>query len=195
MPCRGCSNLQCNCFTGNSDTVNTRGNGSQYAPFTFRPNNLPTPRPFGVTYGAADQATMDGTVYTNFANVTPDLNRGGNMIVGNGTNLRATADGLYLVGIQASFAAQAVDNLNDVFSLRRNGTQVTSIMFAHASTVFAGLITIMTTTTLLDLNTGDNLDLFAERLGGAGTITMEFFESGGVMYVPRIWAVWMGGPI
>lgn len=195
MPCRGCSNLQCNCFTSNSDSVDAFGNGSQYAPFTFRPNNIPTPRPFGATYGTADQASMDGTVYTNFSNAPPFLNQGGDMIAGNGTHLTARADGIYLVGMQASFAAVATDNLNDSFSLRKNGVQVTSITFANTSTVSGGLITIMTSTTLLDMNTGDTLDLFAERIAGAGTITMEYFDLGGTIVAPRIWAVWMGGPI
>lgn len=192
MACRGCANLQCNCFTANSETTNTVGNGAQYAPFTFRPNYIPFPRPFGSMYGLTNQP-LDGAAYTQFPSVTPDIDHGGNMITGNGTNLTATAKGIYLVGVQAPFLGVATDNLNDAISIRRNGIQVSTVTFAHSSALTGGPSVIMSTTTLLNLNINDTLDLFVERVAGAGTVSVQFVDFGAFeSATPRLWAVWMG---
>lgn len=197
MACQGCANLQCNCFTANSDTTTTVGNGTQYAPFTFRPLDTPFPRPFGSMYGLTD-VSLDAATYSLFPNTSPDIDRGGNMILGNGTNLRASADGIYLVGILVPFTSATVDNLIDAFTIRRNGIQVATISYATSSTVVGATIAVMSTTTILDLNTGDLLDLFVERVAGAGTVSVAHFSGAfdpmdGT--VPRLWAMWMGGPI
>lgn len=195
MACRGCTNLQCNCFTINSATSDTVGNGSQYAPFTFRPNAVPFPRPFGHIFGITDQS-LDGAPYSLFETTTPDIDRGGNLNTGNRTNLTITADGLYLVGMNAPFQTVATDNLNDNFSIRKNSsTQVSTGTFAHNSVTAGGALMFMSTVTLLDLNVGDTLDLFVERIAGAGTVTIDFVDASGTGAIPRIWAIWMGGPI
>lgn len=194
MACRGCVNLQCNCFTKNSSTTTTVGNGTPYAPFTFRPNYTPFPRPFGHLYGLTDQS-LDGAPYTLFEPTTPDIDQGGNMRTGNGTSLTARADGLYLVGVSIPADAVATDNLNDNFSIRKNGTQESTVTYAHNSTTTGGLIVFLSTTTLLDLNTGDVLDLFVERISGAGSVAVDFANSAGIGIVPHLWALWLGGPI
>lgn len=192
MACRGCVNLQCNCFTKNSSTTTTVGNGSPYAPFTFRPNYTPFPRPFGDLYALNPQLGLDGAPFTNFELVTPDIDQGGNMRTGNATSLTARVDGIYLVGITVPSDTVATDNLNDNFSIRKNGgTQVGTVTFAHNSTTSAGLFMVHSVTTLLDLNTGDTLDLYVERVAGAGTVPLT--TSPGVAL--RLWAIWMGGPI
>lgn len=193
MACRGCTNLQCNCFTTNSDSVTTVGNGSQYAPFTFRPRDTPFPRPFGSLYGLSN-ASLDAATYSLFPNTSPDIDHGGNMIVGNGTNLRATADGIYLVGMQIPLESAALDNLIDAFSIRRNGIQVSTVSYAPNSTVQPAADVIMSTVTILDLNTGDLLDVFVERVAGAGSINVDYAPSIGG-FIPRLWAMWMGGQI
>lgn len=195
MGCRGCTNLQCSCFTTGSDSTVTVGNGTQYAPFTFRPDYTPFPRPFGSMYGLTDQV-LDGAPYSLFPANTPDIDHGGNMRTGNGTNLTATADGIYLVGIVVPFIAQAVADLNDAVSIRRNSVQVSTVTFAH-TTALGGEMVLISTTTLLDLNTGDLLDLFVERVGGAGSITVKYIlgDDNPAWAAPRLWAVWMGGMI
>lgn len=193
MACRGCANLQCGCFAASSDTVTNRGNGSQYAPFTFRPDNLPSPRPFGVMYGNVDQ-NLDNATYTGFAATTPDIDLGGNMITGNATSLTCRFDGIHIIGIQTISAGQAVADLNDEFTIRRNGSKVSTITFAHTASVFAGQAIFMSTTTLLDLRVGDTLDLFIDRVSGAGNVVIDTTATG-VGSVPRLWAVWMGGKI
>lgn len=195
MACRGCANTQCSCFTANSATVNKLGNGSQYSPFTFRPNNIPTPRPFGILNGFTDAPTIDNAAYTGFGASTPDLDLGGNMVTGNGTNLTARANGLHLVGIQTMSVGQAIADLNDGFFIRRNGVQVSGVTFAHTGTTFSGQTIMMTTTTLLDLNTGDLLDLFVDRMAGAGTIALDPNIAAGIGTPVRLWAIWMGGEI
>lgn len=197
MACQGCANLQCNCFTANGGTTTTVGNGTQYAPFTFRPSHTPSPRPFGSMYGLTD-VSLDGATYSSFPNNSPDLDHGGNMIVGNGINLRASADGIYLVGVQVPLVSATVDNLIDAFSIRRNGTQVATISYAPNSTVPGGTIVVMSTTTILDLNSGDLLDLFVERVAGAGTVSVTHYSDASTSLdgtTPRLWAMWIGGPI
>lgn len=197
MACQGCANLQCNCFTSNSDTTTTVGNGTQYAPFTFRPLDTPFPRPFGSMYGLTD-VSLDGATYSSFPTSSPDIDHGGNMIVGNGTNLRASADGIYLVGVQVPLTSATVDNLIDAFSIRRNGVQVATISYAPNATVSGGTVVVMSTVTIQDLNTGDLLDLFVERVAGAGSVSVTHYVGGGTSLdgtAPRLWAMWMGGPI
>lgn len=195
MACRGCVNLQCNCFTANSDSTITVGNGSQYAPFTFRPDYTPFPRPFGHLWSLTASQALDGAPYSLFEPTTPDIDQGGNMRTGNGTSLTASADGLYLVGFLLPFAAQAVDNLNDDFSLRRNGTKVATATFANTSTVVASQLSFMSAQSLLDLNSGDVIDVFVERVAGAGNVAVVSGSSGSTGYNPQLWAFWMGGPI
>lgn len=195
MACRGCANLQCNCFTTDSDTVDTIGNGSQYAPFTFRPNYIPTPRPFGHLWGLQDQS-LDGAPYSLFEPTTPDIDQGGNMRTGNGISLTARADGLYLIGFQVPFQTVATDGLVDNFSLRKNSTTlVTTTTYSHATTTPGGNLVFASSVTLLDLNTGDTVDLFIERVVGAGTVTVDFISSSGTGVSPHLWGIWMGGPI
>lgn len=195
MACRGCVNLQCSCFTKNSDSTITVGNGAQYAPFTFRPNYTPFPRPFGHLYGPNDQS-LDGAPYSLFETTTPDIDQGGNMNTGNRTSLTATVDGLYLVGVSVTLLAVATDGLNDNFSIRKNSSiQVATTTYAHNATTAAGQILFMTASTLVDLNTGDTIDLFVERVAGAGTVSVEFLQIGVLGVMPHLWAVWMGGPI
>lgn len=195
MACRGCVNLQCNCFTVNSDSTITIGNGSQYAPFTFRPDYIPTPRPFGHLYSLTASQTLDGAPYSLFEPTTPDIDQGGNMRTGNGTSLTVTADGLYLAGFMLPFAGVATADLNDNFSLRRNAIQVATATFAHTSTVIPSQLSFMSAQSLLDLNAGDILDVFVERIAGAGTVNVVSGTSGTTGYTPQLWAVWMGGPI
>ncbi len=195
MACQGCANLQCNCFTTDSATTETVGNGSQYAPFTFRPSYVPSPRPFGHLWGLTDQS-LDGATYTLFETTSPDLDQGGNMNIGNRTSLIVPADGLYLVGINVPF--QAVNQaLIDSFSVRRNGVQISTESYAHNATTVNASLVFSSTTTLVDLTTGDVLDLFVERVSGAGTVTVDFVDGGGFSTAvpPHLWAVWMGGPI
>ncbi len=196
MACQGCANLQCNCFTANSETTDTLGNGSQYAPFTFRPNYIPTPRPFGHLWGLTDQS-LDGAPYSLFEVASPDIDQGGNMNIGNRTSLRVPADGIYLVGMMVPF--QAVNqNLTDNFSVRRNGSvPVSTGSYVHSTTTVAGALVFISTTTLVDLNVGDTLDLYVERVFGAGTVTVDFTDGGGFStgVPPQLWAIWMGGPI
>lgn len=189
MACRGCVNLQCNCFTAASDSTTTIGNGNTYAPFTFRPNYIPTPRPFGHLYGIQNQS-LDGAVYSLFEAITPDIDQGGNMRTGNATSLTARADGIHLIGMSVPFSGVATADLNDAFSLRRNGVQVSTGTFAHGGTLTGGQLEFMSATTLLDLNTGDTIDVFVERVAGAGTVSVV-----GVTAPVHLWAIWMGGPI
>ncbi len=196
MPCRGCDNLQCNCFTGNSESTETVGNGSQYAPFTFRPNYIPSPRPFGHMWGLTDQS-LDGAPYSLFETTTPDIDQGGNMNAGNRTRLVVPADGVYLVGFTASFQAVNVDSI-DNFSVRRNSSVPLSTgTFVHNTSIANGSLMFMTSTTLVNLIEGDTLDLYVERVVGAGTVTVDFTDGGGFSTAvgPHLWAVWMGGPI
>lgn len=195
MACRGCVNLQCNCFTANSESTITIGNGSQYAPFTFRPDYIPTPRPFGHLYSLTASQALDGAPYSLFEPTTPDIDQGGNMRTGNATSLTASADGLYLAGFFLPFAGQAVDNLNDNFSLRRNGIQVVTATFAHNATVVPSQLSFISAQSLLDLNAGDVLDVFVERIAGVGSVAVVSGATGQTGYTPQIWAVWMGGPI
>lgn len=193
MACRGCTNLQCNCFTKDSDSVDAQGNGSQYAPFTFRPNYIPTPRPFGHLYGRTDQS-LDGAAYTLFEAVSTDvLDQGGNMNVGNRTSLIVPADGIYLVGATIPFGTIAAD-LVDNFSIRRNNVQVSTASYAQTTTQHL-LTVFMSTTTLLDLNTGDVLDLYLERMVGVGSVTIDWNMATNFTSHPHLWAIWMGGPI
>lgn len=197
MACRGCVNLQCNCFSVNSDSTITVGNGSQYAPFTFRPDYIPTPRPFGHLYSLTASVPLDGAAYNAFEPTTPDIDQGGNMRTGNATSLTVPAggDGLYLAGFMIPFAGLAVADLNDNFSLRRNGTQVATMTFAHTSTVIGSQLSFMSAQSLLDLNAGDVLDVFVERVAGVGSVAVVSGTSGTTGYPPQLWAVWMGGPI
>lgn len=193
MACRGCANQQCNCFTENSASTITQGNGSQYAPFTFRPDYVPFPRPFGHLYGRTAQM-LDGAPYSVFEAATnPDLDQGGNMNTGNRTNLTATADGLYLVGCSAPIITVSTDNLIDNITIRRNGVQVSTGTWVNTASTHV-MTVLMSTVTLLDLNTGDLLDMFVERVAGAGTITVNFVAATGVFH-PHLWAIWMGGAI
>lgn len=194
MACRGCVNQQCNCFTNSSDTADSVGNGTPYAPFTFRPSAIPFPRPFGHLYGIQNQS-LDGAAYSLFEAATPDIDLGGNMRTGNGTSLTVPADGIYLTGVTIPFLTVATDNLNDNFSIRRNGVQVSTVTYAHNSTTTAGVTVLESTTTILDLNVGDTLDLFVERVAGAGTVTVSFATAGGVAFIPRLWSIWLGGGI
>lgn len=195
MACRGCVNLQCSCFTANSGSTVAVGNGSQYAPFTFRPNYTPYPRPFGHLLSITASQTLDGAAYTAFEPTTPDIDQGGNMRTGNGTSLTVPADGLYLVGFVFPFAGVATDNLNDNFSLRRNGVQVATTSFANTSTVISGQLSFASAQSLLDLNATDVLDVYVERVAGAGTVNVVYILSGTTGVSPQLWAVWMGGPI
>ena len=194
MACRGCANLQCNCFTKSSESIIASGNGSQYAPFTFRPDYVPYPRPFGHIYGKTDQS-LDGAPYSLFEAISADvLDQGGNMNVGNRTSLVVPADGIYLVGTTIPFDSVMTDGLNDNFSLRRNGVQVSTGTWAHAAASHVAVM-FMCTTTLLDLNTGDVLDVYIERVAGAGTVTVDYNVTTNFTAHPHLWAVWMGGPI
>lgn len=195
MGCRGCVNLQCSCFTNSSDTTMAVGNGSPYAPFTFRPSAVPFPRPFGHLYGTTPTQNLDGAAYTGFDAVTPDIDSGGNMRTGNGTSLTAPVDGIYLTGVMVPYLCVNTNNLNDNFSIRRNAVQVATVTYAHNSTTTNGLIVMMSNTTLLDLNAGDTLDLFVERVAGAGSVAVTSFYSGGVSYNPHLWSIWLGGEI
>lgn len=196
MACRGCTNLQCNCFTANSDSTITKGNGSQYAPFTFRPDYVPFPRPFGHLFGRSDQS-LDGAVYSLFEVVSfSDVDGGGNMNTGNRTTLTVPAggDGLYLAGITVPYDTTSIDGQVNNFSLRKNGIQVSTATWDDSSSVHV-MVAVMTATTLLDLNAGDTLDCFVERVVGAGSVTVQFFDASAVVFHPHMWAVWMGGPI
>lgn len=193
MACRGCANQQCNCFTMNSASTITLGNGSQYAPFTFRPDYVPFPRPFGHIYGRAFQA-LDGAPYSLFEIVTdPDLDQGGNMNTGNRTSLTAPADGLYLVGISAPILTAPMDGEIDNITIRKNAVHVSTVSWANTALVHAMRI-LISTTTLLDLNSGDTVDMFVERTALAGNVTISFF-AGTATFHPHLWAIWMGGPI
>lgn len=194
MACRGCVNLQCNCFTENSASTISKGNGSQYAPFTFRPDYVPFPRPFGHIYGREPE-TLDGAPYTKFAAITdPDLNQGGNMNTGNRTRLTAPADGLYLVGCTAPIHTDSVDGRTDNISLRRNGVQVSTGTWVNLAGIQL-MTVLMSTTTLLDLNTGDTVDMFVERVAGTGMVSVHFLGISSIGFHPHLWAVWLGGPI
>lgn len=191
MSCKGCANLQCNCFTEDTETTITNGNGTQYAPSTFRPNYTPYPRPFGHLYGRTPQ-NLNGSPYSLFDIITdPVIDQGGNMNVGNRTSLVVPADGLYLVGITVPFITEEVDPLIDNFSIRRNSMQVSTATFVH-NTTFDSSSVIMSTTTLLDLNFGDVLDCFVDRMIGGGTVTV---DADVVSRNTHLWATWMAGPI
>lgn len=115
------------------------------------------------------------------------------MITGNGTSLKVTVDGLYLVGGVVDITGLNTDNLIDNISIRKNGsTQVSTATFVHSTTTTLGGKVPLTTTSLLDLNTDDILDLFVERVVGAGTVQIALFQE---PYYTNLWAVWMGGPI
>lgn len=194
MACRGCANLQCNCFTKDTDTVTSTGNGTQYAPFTFRPKYTPSPRPFGHLYGRTDQA-LDGAPYSLFDVITdPDIDQGGNMNVGNRTSLVVPSAGIYLVGITVPFMTVATDPLIDNFTIRKNTTPVSTGTFVHNASFVASLA-FVSATTLLDLNVNDVLDCYVERLVGAGTVTVDSAVAANFVSHVHLWAIWMGGPI
>lgn len=195
IPCKGCSNQQCNCFVASSPTVATVGNGSQYSPYTFRPKATPFPRPFGHLQGATSQP-LDGTPYSLFpASTVEDIDGGGNMIVGNGTQLIAPADGLYILSFTVKVGTTAAAGLNDNVSLRKNGTTLLSTAtFAHQTTLTSGTHLYLSSMTLVDLNQNDTIDLFVDRVVGVGSVDINYLFDGTHHFI-QVWGFWVSGPI
>lgn len=196
MPCKGCSNSLCNCFSASTQTVTTVGNGNSYSPLTFRPLATPFPRPFGHLQGATSQP-LDGAPYTLFPSTTvEDIDAGGNMVVGDGRNLRAPVDGLYVINFTCKVGNTAVDNLNDNFSLRKNGTTfLSTATYGHLSSVPSGTTIFVCSTTLVDLNQNDTIDLYVERVAGVGNVDVSYAVINGVNMYIQLWGFWIAGPI
>lgn len=184
MPCR-CNNL-CNCIVLDGLSTTVTGNGGQSTPYGFRPTlaGVPFPRPYGRIYQPV--APVDGSP-VNFS-----LERGvgdGNMtnLVAFPSRLTAPADGLYLVG--ASWDLDGADSVfvDDMF-IRLNGvTEVVRHSYTNNATNTTFIDDLNSMSTLLDLNTGDYIELIKQRTVGA---------SNSVWNAPSyFWAEWLGGPI
>ena len=165
------------------------GSGSSYAPYNFRPSNVPLPRPYGFLInleGISPQiigpsASNEPLVFTHdespFEGNMDDLSASNN-------RLFVPLDGYYLVYGFAATNLLAGSGI-DVVSLRRSGVETLS---SHTGSIVEGGKWVMTIARLV---AGDYLQLTLSTLAGVTTeIETSWTNS---LSQPHLWAQWMRG--
>lgn len=199
MSCQSCGG-RCTCFTMNSETTISIGNGSQYAPFTFRPDYTPFRRPYGFAWKNIDQGLVNAasTVIT-FQSDSQSIGPvpGGNMFdpVISTTRITASVSGLYLVGSQYSITGNNVDQQIRTF-IRLNGvTGVVTRTFVQNATNLSGIQNSIST--LVNLTAGDYLELVMTVLGTSAPVVKGINADVGTGYdnFTYFWANWMGSMV
>lgn len=190
--CRGCGQQQiCTCSfaspCSDPNCVTLTGSGRSYAPFNFRPNNVPLPRPYGfIRRLGFNQVFPASSVETPIAfdDGTATPFSGGMINSAFPDRLIVPVNGYYLIqGFANTDTPTAAGN--DILSIKINGT---TVLAGQIGAVEDGKSLVL----LDDLFVGDYIQLVLSTPAGGNTTTLQSDTTYGfVSAIPFLWAQWM----
>ena len=191
--CRGCGQQQiCTCAFASAcsdpNCATLTGSGRSYAPYNFRPNNVPLPRPYGLIRrtSLSDQVIPASSVNIPIAfdgsNEVPFS--GGMFSAALPDRLTVPISGYYLINAYVNTDTPAAVG-NDILHILINGTTVLASQI--------GAVEDSKTITLLDdLTVGDYIQAaISTPAGGNTTVLHTDATLGFINCAPRLWAQWM----
>lgn len=190
--CRGCGQQQiCSCaFASACSDVNCAtltGSGRSYAPYNFRPNNVPLPRPYGFTRRIGLNqviAASSVNVPINFDNVSANPFSGGMASSAQPDRLTVPISGYYLIQAYVNTDTPAAVG-NDILHILINGV---TVLASQIGAVEGSKSIVL----LDDLTIGDYIQAALSTPAGGNTTTLQSDATFGfASAIPFLWAQWM----